>query len=162
MVVTRSRPGVPSEVRRSWIAIGVFVACTLFVWVGRIRNALVDPVLQGSDRVGPLLLATSFVVPALVLAAGWVLTSTVLAGRLVGGVGARGLGRVDRRRLGRAHRGHRVRRRPLDRVRGRARRARRGVLGLRALGAVGGTQGAASATHIFGDCQSSEHGMSHR
>ena len=72
MVVTRSRPGVPTEVRRSWIATGALLTCTLFVWLGRIRNALVDPALQGSDRVGPLLLAMTFVVPALVLAVGWV------------------------------------------------------------------------------------------
>ena len=45
-----------------------FLAWTLFVWVGRVRNALGDPDLSGSERVGPLLLATSFAVPALVLA----------------------------------------------------------------------------------------------
>ena len=44
------------------------LAWSLFVWVGRVRNALGDPELSGSERVGPLLLATSFVVPALVLA----------------------------------------------------------------------------------------------
>lgn len=46
-----------------------FIAWTLFVWLGRIRNALGDPTLAGGGRTGPVLLAFSFVIPALVLAA---------------------------------------------------------------------------------------------
>ena len=46
----------------------MLLAWTLIVWVGRVRNALSDPELTGSERLGPLLLAASFVVPALVLA----------------------------------------------------------------------------------------------
>ena len=45
-----------------------FLAWTGFVWVGRVRNALGDETLSGSDRVGPLLLACSFLLPAAVLA----------------------------------------------------------------------------------------------
>ena len=50
-------------------AVGAFVAWTLFVWIGRIRNALTDPELTGSDRVGPLVLSTVFVLGAIVLGA---------------------------------------------------------------------------------------------
>ncbi|UDY37008.1 hypothetical protein [Dermatobacter hominis] len=50
-------------------AVGAFVAWTLFVWIGRIRNALTDPELTGSDRIGPLVLSTVFVVGAIVLGA---------------------------------------------------------------------------------------------
>ncbi|MFZ4517001.1 MAG: hypothetical protein ACOYOP_01335 [Microthrixaceae bacterium] len=50
-----------------------FLAWTLFVWVGRIRNALADTALDAAGRTGPLLLATSFVLPALVLAVALVL-----------------------------------------------------------------------------------------
>ena len=50
-------------------AVGAFVAWTLFVWIGRIRNALTDPELSGSDRVGPLVLSTIFVAGAIVLGA---------------------------------------------------------------------------------------------
>jgi hypothetical protein len=49
--------------------VGAFVAWTLFVWIGRIRNALTDPELTGSDRVGPLVLSTVFVGGAIVLGA---------------------------------------------------------------------------------------------
>jgi len=45
-----------------------FIAWTLFVWLGRIRNALGDPALDSGGRTGPILLALSFVVPALLLA----------------------------------------------------------------------------------------------
>ena len=54
--------------RSVFVPVVSFLAWTLFVWVGRVRNALGDPDLVGSERVGPLLLAASFVVPALVLA----------------------------------------------------------------------------------------------
>jgi hypothetical protein len=54
--------------RRTSLLLGSFYVWTLFVWVGRIRNALTDDALEGWDRNGPLLLALSFVVPALVLA----------------------------------------------------------------------------------------------
>ena len=50
-------------------AVGAFVAWTLFVWIGRIRNALTDPEMTGSDRIGPLVLATVFVAGAIVLGA---------------------------------------------------------------------------------------------
>jgi hypothetical protein len=50
------------------LSVGLFVGWTLFVWVGRIRNAMNDPALAGGGRVGPVVLALSFVVPALVLA----------------------------------------------------------------------------------------------
>lgn len=46
------------------LACALFVGWTLFVWVGRIRNALTDPALAGGGRTGPLVLASSFVVPA--------------------------------------------------------------------------------------------------
>ena len=54
--------------RRVFVPVVSLLAWTLFVWVGRVRNALGDPELRGSERVGPLLLATSFIVPAEVLA----------------------------------------------------------------------------------------------
>jgi hypothetical protein len=57
--------GAPSAL---W-AVGAFVAWTLFVWIGRIRNALTDPDLTGTDRLGPLVLSTVFVVGAIVLGA---------------------------------------------------------------------------------------------
>jgi hypothetical protein len=49
------------------LSVGLFVGWTLFVWLGRIRNAMNDPALADGGRVGPVLLALSFVVPALVL-----------------------------------------------------------------------------------------------
>ena len=49
------------------LAVGLFVGWTLFVWVGRIRNAMTDPDLADGGRTGPLLLALSFVVPAVVV-----------------------------------------------------------------------------------------------
>ena len=54
--------------RRVFVPVVLLLAWSLFVWVGRVRNALGDPELSGSERVGPLLLATSFVVPSVVLA----------------------------------------------------------------------------------------------
>lgn len=45
------------------------VGWTLFVWVGRIRNALGDPSLAGSSLGFVLLLSSSFIVGALVV--GW-------------------------------------------------------------------------------------------
>ncbi len=54
--------------RRVFVPVVSLLAWTLFVWVGRIRNAVSDPELVGSERLGPILLAASFVVPALVLA----------------------------------------------------------------------------------------------
>lgn len=50
------------------VSVALLVAWTLFVWVGRIRNAMNDPALDNGGRTGPLLLAMSFVIPALVLA----------------------------------------------------------------------------------------------
>ena len=49
-----------------WTA--AFLAWTLLVWGGRIRNAVADPALDAGGRTGPLLLSLSFVLPALVLA----------------------------------------------------------------------------------------------
>lgn len=43
------------------------VVWTLLVWGGRVRNALGDPALRGGGRTGPLLLAATFLVPALAL-----------------------------------------------------------------------------------------------
>lgn len=63
--------GSPS-LRRARVALGAFIAWTLFVWIGRIRNALADPELEGAKRVWPLLLAVSFLVPAAALAVAWV------------------------------------------------------------------------------------------
>jgi hypothetical protein len=54
------------------VALGCFLAWTAFVWVGRIRNALTDADLVGADKVGPIVLAASFLVPAAVLAVAWV------------------------------------------------------------------------------------------
>jgi hypothetical protein len=45
-----------------------FIAWTLFVWLGRIRNAVGDPALATGGRTGPILLSLSFVIPALLLA----------------------------------------------------------------------------------------------
>ena len=44
------------------------VVWTVFVWGGRVRNALGDPDLSGGGRTGPLLLAATFLVPAVALA----------------------------------------------------------------------------------------------
>jgi hypothetical protein len=49
------------------LSVGLLVGWTLFVWVGRIRNAMNDPALAGGGRVGPVVLALTFIVPALVL-----------------------------------------------------------------------------------------------
>ncbi len=56
----------PARATVVWVA--VFLAWTGFVWVGRIRNALGDAALDDGGRTGPLLLALSFVVPAVVVA----------------------------------------------------------------------------------------------
>ena len=45
-----------------------FIAWTLFVWLGRIRNAVGDPALDAGGRTGPIVLSLSFVIPALLLA----------------------------------------------------------------------------------------------
>lgn len=45
-----------------------FIVWTLFVWLGRIRNAVGDPALDAGGRSGPILLSLSFVIPALLLA----------------------------------------------------------------------------------------------
>lgn len=45
-------------------AVGVFVAWTLFVWVGRIRNALSDSDLTGTGRVVTLTMSVLFVLGA--------------------------------------------------------------------------------------------------
>lgn len=54
------------------LPLAAFLLWTLFVWVGRVRNALTDETLSSGDRLGPLLLSASFVVPALLLGAGWI------------------------------------------------------------------------------------------
>lgn len=43
------------------------VAWTLFVWVGRIRNALADDELATGERMAVLVLCASFLVPTLAL-----------------------------------------------------------------------------------------------
>lgn len=60
--------------RRTPLLLGSFLVWTLFVWVGRIRNALGDPALDDGGRTGPLLLALSFVLPAVVLGAAWLVS----------------------------------------------------------------------------------------
>jgi hypothetical protein len=72
MVATSSPGTVSSQLRRAHVALGCFLAWTAFVWVGRIRNAASDVELVGTEKVGPLLLAASFLVPAMVLAVAWV------------------------------------------------------------------------------------------
>ncbi len=72
-MVATSRPRTVSpQLRRAQVALGSFLAWTAFVWVGRIRNAVSDPELVGADKAGPLLLAASLLVPAIVLAVAWV------------------------------------------------------------------------------------------
>jgi hypothetical protein len=56
---------------------GAFLVWTLFVWGGRIRNALSDDSLAGWDRTGPVLLAASFVVPAVLVGLGWFVVARV-------------------------------------------------------------------------------------
>jgi len=161
MVENRSRPGVPTEIRRSWIAVGVLVAFTLFVWLGRVRNALVDPALERSDRVGPLLLAMSFVVPALVLLVGWVTAlrrssplarwaAGVLGALAVWTVGVWVLRIVDIAFAGDHSVGFVV-------VHGVLAAVSSGC----AVWAVAAQRRVLGVPHISGDCQSSEHGMSH-
>jgi hypothetical protein len=58
------RTGSP-ELRRAFLAVGLFLAWTAFVWLGRVRNAFGDPALSAQERTGPLLLAASFVLPTL-------------------------------------------------------------------------------------------------
>jgi hypothetical protein len=53
------------------LAVGCFLAWTLFVWGGRIRNAFADDSLAGQGLVGPVLLSASFALPALLLGVGW-------------------------------------------------------------------------------------------
>ncbi len=60
------------SLRRARVALGALVVWTVFVWTGRIRNALADPDLEGAQRMWPLLLAASFLVPAVLLAFAWV------------------------------------------------------------------------------------------
>lgn len=62
---------MPSSARLPLLA---FFLWTLFVWGGRIRNALGDDALTGTGRAGTLLLAASFVVPAVLLGAGWLVS----------------------------------------------------------------------------------------
>lgn len=49
-----------------WLAAAV--CWTLFVWVGRVRNALGDPSMDGTTLGGVLLLSASFILGALVVA----------------------------------------------------------------------------------------------
>lgn len=51
------------------LPVGAFIAWTLFVWIGRIRNVTADADLSGMDRWGPLVMSVGFVVGAVVLAA---------------------------------------------------------------------------------------------
>lgn len=60
-----------SDLRRARVATGSFLVWTVFVWTGRVRNALADPALVGSQKLGPLLLSASFLVPAGVLGVAW-------------------------------------------------------------------------------------------
>lgn len=72
-VVTTSTPIAATTDERSSRSVvgpvGVLVGWTLFVWAGRVRNVVSDPSLHGPDRTGPLVLAGSFVVLAVVVAA---------------------------------------------------------------------------------------------
>ncbi len=47
-----------------------FLGWTAFVWSGRIRNALADDALDAAGRLGPVLLALSFLLPVLALVVG--------------------------------------------------------------------------------------------
>lgn len=51
------------------VPVGAFVAWTLFVWIGRIRNVTADAALSGADRWGPLAMSIVFVIGAVVVAA---------------------------------------------------------------------------------------------
>lgn len=53
--------------RRRSIAVGLFVVWTVFVWAGRIRNALADDQLTSSERTTSLLLAGGFIAVAAVV-----------------------------------------------------------------------------------------------
>jgi len=54
--------------RRSELAVGAFLAWTIFVWgIVRVRNILGDDELTGSERTVPLVLSASLWVPAVVL-----------------------------------------------------------------------------------------------
>lgn len=72
MVATSPAPTVPARLRRAQVALGCFLGWTLFVWIGRIRNAVSDVDLVGSQKAGPVVLAVSFLVPAIVLGAAWI------------------------------------------------------------------------------------------
>ena len=63
--------------------VGGLVAWTIFVWIGRIRNAFSDATLSTGEQRGALALALSFVVPAVVIGG-----ALVLAGRSHGRPGA--------------------------------------------------------------------------
>ena len=62
--VEPTRPRSRGAVLWPWL----LVAWTGFVWIGRIRNALGDPELANGGRTGPILLALSFLIPAVALA----------------------------------------------------------------------------------------------
>ncbi len=62
----------PEAARRARLALGALVGWTLFVWIGRVRNALSDPELEGAQKLGPLVLSLSFLLPALALGVAWV------------------------------------------------------------------------------------------
>ena len=49
------------------LSVGLLVGWTLFVWIGRVRNAWNDPALDSGGRTGALVLALSFLLPALVV-----------------------------------------------------------------------------------------------
>ena len=72
MVATSPPRQVPARLRRAQVALGCFLAWTGFVWIGRIRNALTDVELVGSEKIAPIVLAASFLVPAALLAVAWV------------------------------------------------------------------------------------------
>lgn len=61
-------PAVGAPSRRTVTAVALFVAWTLFVWLGRVRNAVSDTALSVDERRGPLLLASLFVIAASALA----------------------------------------------------------------------------------------------
>ena len=60
---------VPAALGEAVPAVGAFVGWTMFVWIGRIRNALADADLTGTGRVVTLLISVLFVVGAVMAGA---------------------------------------------------------------------------------------------
>lgn len=68
--------------------VAVFVAWTLVIWIGRLRNIWDDQDLDTAGQVGRSLLALSFVVGAVLVAVGAARLSPATAVKVMGAVGA--------------------------------------------------------------------------